>query len=272
MAKRYNNESPAARSNAAAKLTYEHGLFAPGHESRGRLRARMVADEVENRRMLFGHNTNVAVNGVVIHVQSEDRGRHSAVLDTTVYHRGRVLHRRTSKYSDLLPLDSEREQILKVRLHEQHAAVIDELRSGKLAVDVAAVGPAPAGAAPTAPSPGPAAAPATPAPLVQYALTVDLLNPRTWLTGKRATLYLVVRDRMLGTVSSGVRLSARIDGGAEKTEVTTMTGADGHAQLQFDMPRLTSEDTTLVIEAVAGEARGQLRFQLRAKPKVPAAG
>ena len=217
--------------------------------------------------MLFGHNTNVTVNGVVIHVQTEDRGLHSAVLDTTVYYRGRVLHRRTSKYSDLLPLDVEREQILKVRVHAQHAAVIDELRSGKLPVEVA-----PAGTAPALPSPMPAVAPATPAPSVQHALTVDLLNPRTWLAGKRATLYVVVRDRILGTVSSGVRLSARIDGGAEKTQVTTRTGADGHAQLQFDMPRLTSEDAALVIEAVAGEARGQLRFQFRAKPKVPTAG
>jgi len=222
--------------------------------------------------MLFGHNTNVTVNGVVIHVQTEDRGLHSAVLDTTVYYRGRVLHRRTSKYSDLLPLDVEREQILKVRVHAQHAAVIDELRSGKLPVEVAPVGAAPAQGAPPTPPPVPAIVPPAATPQVQHALTVDLLNPRTWLAGKHATLYLVVRDRMLGTVSSGVRLSARIEGAAEKTEASAMTGADGHAQLQFDMPRLTSEDAALVIEAVAGEARGQLRFQLRAKPKVPAAG
>ena len=249
----------------------EHGLSAPGRDRRC-LWARIFVNEVQNRRMLFGHNTNVTVNGTVIHVQSEDRGLHSAVLDTTVYYRGRVLHRRTSKYSDLIPLDANREQILKVRLHEQHAAVIDELRSGKLPVDLAPVGVSPASPAAPPPAPVPAVAPATPAPSLQLALSIDLLNPRTWLEGKRATLYLVVRDRMLGTVSGGVRLSARIDGGAEKTEVSAVTAPDGHAQLQFDMPRLTSEDAALVIEAVAGDARGQLRFQLRAKPKVPTAG
>jgi hypothetical protein len=42
--------------------------------------------------------------------------------------------------------------------------------------------------------------------------------------------------------------------------------------VEFDMPRLAQEDASLVIEAVFGEARGQLRFQLRAKPKAPAAG
>lgn len=108
--------------------------------------------------------------------------------------------------------------------------------------------------------------------MAQKSLTVDLLNPRTWLTGKQATLYLVVRDRILGTVLNGARVSARIEGGAEKTEVSTASGADGHAQLQFNMPRLVAEEAALVIEAAAGEARGQLRFQLRAKPKVPASG
>jgi hypothetical protein len=213
--------------------------------------------------MLFGHNTNVTVAGVVIHVQTEDRGTHSAVLDTTVYHRGRVLHRRTSKYSDLLPLNPESEKTLKTRLDHQHAAVVDELRSGKLQVSIAPP-------APPAQPPAPLVAP--PKEAAHQSLTVDLLNPRTWLAGKHATLYLVVRDRILGTVLNGARVSVRIEGGVEKTEVTTMTAADGHAQLQFDIPRLAAEDAALVIEAVSGEARGQLRFQLRAKPKVPTAG
>ncbi len=103
-----------------------------------------------------------------------------------------------------------------------------------------------------------------------------MLNPRTWLSGKQATLYLVVRDKNAGTAPGtalgDARVTARVDGAAEKTEVSTTTGADGHAQLQFEMPRLAAEEAALVIEAANGEARGQLRFQLKAKPKVPAAG
>jgi hypothetical protein len=120
-------------------------------------------------------------------------------------------------------------------------------------------------AAPTAPAP-------SAAPPQEKVLIVELLNPRTWLTGKQATLYLVIRDKSAGAVVGDARVSARIDGAAEKTEVSTTTGADGHAQLQFEMPRLGSEDAALVLEAASGEARGQLRFQLKAKPKVPAAG
>ena len=211
--------------------------------------------------MLFGHNTNVTVNGLVIHVQTEDRGTNSALIDTTVYHRGRVLHRRTNSYSDLLPLDRDREAALKIRLDDQHRTVLDELRSGALQVALPVTPPAPV----TPPQP-----PAK-TPLVQQ-LSVDLLNPRTWLTGKHASLYLVVRCKDGGAPAVSVGVTARVEGASEPVQVSGLTNADGHAQLAFDMPRLASEEVALVIDAVLGEARGQLRFHLRAKPKVPAAG
>jgi hypothetical protein len=217
--------------------------------------------------MLFGHNTNVTVNGMVIHVQTEDRGTNSALIDTTVYHRGRVLHRRTNSYSDLLPLDPDRGAALKIRLDDQHRTVLDELRSGALHVALLVTAPAPAPAPVTPPQPA-AKIPAE----QQRALSVDLLNPRTWLTGKHAALYLVVSQKDGGAPAVGVGVTARVEGAAEPVQVSGQTNADGHAQLAFDMPRPASEEVALVIDAILGEARGHLRFHLRAKPKVPAAG
>ena len=63
--------------------------------------------------MIFGHNTNVAIGNVKYHVQTEDGGITSAHIDTTVYSGGRVLHRRTNSYLDLLPLNADREEALK---------------------------------------------------------------------------------------------------------------------------------------------------------------
>jgi hypothetical protein len=222
--------------------------------------------------MLFGHNTNVTVNGTVFHVQTEDRGTTSAMLDTTVHCRGRVLHRRTSKYLDLLPLDAEREGTLKIRLDDQHRAVVEELRTGVLQVAAPPMPPPrpmASIAAPPVPAQSRAVAPAASA-IPSKAIGIEMLNPRTWLAGKHATLYLVARHKNGGTPASGAQVTASISGGAETTEVSAVAGADGHVRLEFDMPRLSSEDAALVIAAVAGEARGQLRFQLRAKPKAPA--
>jgi hypothetical protein len=220
--------------------------------------------------MLFGHNTNVTLDGTVFHVQTEDRGVNSATLDTTVHCRGRVLHRRTNKYHDLLPLDAEKEKSLKARLDEQHFGVVDELKNGALKVEAPPLPPA----RPSVPAPATSSAASTPAPAVanrvSKELTVEMLNPRTWLSGKHATLYLVARLKESATPASGARVVARIAGAAEPTEVETEASADGHARLEFDMPRLTSEDAALVIEASTPHARGHLRFALRAKPKAPA--
>lgn len=82
--------------------------------------------------MLFGHNSNVEVGPQTYHVQTEDHGPGRPLLETTVYCRGQILHRRTAAYADLLPLTSEREAILKSRLDDQHRTVVQELQGGKL--------------------------------------------------------------------------------------------------------------------------------------------
>lgn len=211
--------------------------------------------------MLFGHNTNVTVGEKVYHIQTEDRGVTRAVIDTTVYCAGQVVHRRTSNYFDLVPLNAACEEKLRDRLDGQHQAVLEELRGGTLNVT-------------GSPSPTKTAAPSrSPAkPSKSTVLEVQLVNSRDWLSGKRATLQIVVRDVASGAGISGARVSAHIDGAAESGEFSTATGTQGQARLAFDMPKVSRPDPALVIDARHGEARGQLRFQLRTKPKVPAAG
>jgi hypothetical protein len=218
--------------------------------------------------MLFGHNTNVKAGDTTYHVQTEDRGVAHALIDTTVYFRGRVLHRRTNNYFDLLPLDADREQALKLRVDEQHRTIVEQIQSGALAValppeDKPAPTP-PKALAPAAPVP----APATASP--SSALKLELINPRTWLTGKRALLQIVVRDQA-GNAADGAIVTAKVDGAAVPAEFSTVTGGFGNAQFEFEMPALASADAALVVEAFKGNARGQLRFQLKMKPRVPSA-
>lgn len=197
--------------------------------------------------MVFGHNTNVTVDGTVYHVQTEDHGVEHALIDTTVYYRGRVLHRRTNNYFDLLPLDADREQAMKARLDQQHRNVLEEIRSGVLVLK-------------------PPAAPAIPAPPT---LTLELVNAKSWLAGKRAKLHIAVRHKEDGSGVASAQVVARIDGAETPGGFTTKTGKDGQAHLEFDMPRLSGTEPALIIEASNGEAKGSLRFQLRAKPRVP---
>jgi hypothetical protein len=214
--------------------------------------------------MLFGHNTDVKAGETVYHVQTEDRGTANALIDTTVYCRGRVLHRRTNNYIDLLPLDPERESSLRKRIDEQHRAVTEEIRSGALHL----VPPrSPERENPAAKKAGNSTAHANaPAPLA-----LELINANTWLAGKHANLHVAVRKKQNGEALAGALVVARIEGAAAAAEFSAETGADGQVRLEFEMPHLAGAEPALVIEASQADSKGQLKFQLKARPRVPTA-
>lgn len=233
---------------------------------------RLAAVQARERipTVLFGHNSNLKIGELVYHVQTEDRGTSHAVIDTMVYQSGRVLHRRANSYADLLPLDAGREDELKHRVSAQHHAVLEELRSGTL--KLASHQAVPAGAAKASGDGTPRANAGSSADDARDSLAVELLNARNWLSGRRATLQVLVFEKQGGAAVSGAGVLARIEGAAEPAQYSTATGLDGKAQLAFDMPRLTGAECALVIEAKTGKAHARLHFQLRAKPKVPAGG
>ena len=216
--------------------------------------------------MLFGHNSDVKVGETVFHVQTEDRGTANALIDTTVYCSGRVLHRRTNNYFDLLPLNPVNENLLRKRIDDQHRSVVEKIRTGALHL---AAPPLPAQESLAANQKADSAAHPGASPAL--ALTLELINAKSWLVGKRANLHLAVRKKQNGVGVPGALVTARIDGAANITEHSTETGADGQARLEFDMPRLAGADPALVIEATQADSKGQLKFQLRAKPRVPTA-
>jgi hypothetical protein len=198
--------------------------------------------------MVFGHNTNVTIGTDTVHVQTEDRGAGQALIDTTVHWKGRVLHRRSKDYRDLLPLDDGRERTLKARVDAQHRSVVEDLRSGALKLEVP-------------PAPAARTRRGLPAPL-----RVDLTNARTWLSGRNATLQLLVRDSA-GNPVADAAARARVEGALGRSEFSGKTGDAGLATLQFKMPKLGGGEAALVIEVAHNGAEGQLRFRLRAKPR-----
>lgn len=224
--------------------------------------------------MLFGHNTNVKVGDTVYHVQTEDRGASLAIIDTTVHCRGRVLHRRTDNYQDLLPLDQAHEQALRNRIDDQHRAVTEEIRSGALKmastepVKSASSNPAATHAGERTPGQresAPAGA------FASSVLALELLNPKTWLAGKHASLQIAVRDKRTGIAVAGARVASHVDGAASEAKFAASSGLDGVAKLEFEMPHFGSAEVTLVIEAAHATAKGHLKFHLRTKARVPTA-
>ena len=207
--------------------------------------------------MVFGHNTNVKVGAVTLHVQTEDRGEATALIDTTVYFQGRVLHRRTNNYFDLLPMTEDREQALKLRVDEQHRNVMEDVQSGKLRL------PVPAAAAKETAAPEAAVV----AP-VQKKIAVELMNAKSWLTGKQARLQVMVKEDG-GVPVAAAAVLVEIEGSAEHQAFRGTTGTDGQVVIEFDMPHITAAAAALVVHAEQGAAKANLKFALRSKPRVP---
>jgi hypothetical protein len=214
--------------------------------------------------MIFGHNTNVSVGAHKYHVQTEDAGASTALIDTTVYAGGRVLHRRTNNYLDLLPLNADSEKALKLRVDEQHRQVLEEIRTGTLHL------PAPTPPVPATPTKTVTSQVSAKITAPAESLHIELLNPKTWLTGKRVTLQLRVTDAQAHAVS-GAKITASVSGAAEPANFSADSAATGEAHLTFDMPRLSDSNAALIIEAARGPAKAILRFQLRARQRVPVA-
>jgi hypothetical protein len=214
--------------------------------------------------MVFGHNSNLTMGAVKFHVQTEDRGEAHALIDTTVYYHGRVLHRRTNSYFDLLPMNADREHALRLRLDEQHRTVIEEIRSGSLQLS-----PPPLAEKMAEPDPATGQREeAKPAAGEPRKLELELINAKSWISGKNAFLQIRVQYEG-GEPVSGARVDAQIEGSDDPLAHPALTGTHGHAQIEFAMPRITGSEAALVIRAEDRGAHGQLRFALRAKTRVP---
>ena len=90
--------------------------------------------------MVMGFNTDIKHEGVVYHVQTEPRK--DALIDTTVYTRGAVIHKFKNSYQDLLDAPDFSDEKLKARLEEQHRQVIARIRAGEIKPPTQQAGPA----------------------------------------------------------------------------------------------------------------------------------
>ncbi|HEV8383838.1 MAG TPA: hypothetical protein VGQ11_03125 [Candidatus Acidoferrales bacterium] len=203
--------------------------------------------------MIFGFNTDLRVGNVVYHVQTEDRGDANPVIDTTIYSKGRILHRRVTSYKEFRQTPEFNPASLRQRLEEQHRAIIDELRSGALVFE----------ASPSA-SPGEAKR-VTPKP--PPGIQVQLMNPASWLSAGTATLKLEVRSKGGATGVGDAEIQVAVAGAKGPVNFAAKTDSDGRADLTFPLPRMGPGGTELVIRAKSSAGEDEIRYSLKPKAR-----
>ena len=81
--------------------------------------------------MITGYNTDVEHNGVVYHVQTEDKGLQTPVILSLVYSGGAILASKRSSYGDLVGAGFD-EDLLAKRLQRQHKLICAAVHAGRI--------------------------------------------------------------------------------------------------------------------------------------------
>jgi hypothetical protein len=203
--------------------------------------------------MNFGFNSNVRAGEALYHVQTEDRGLTHPFFDTVVYEAGRVIYKRSTSYEDFARATRPESlpKLLHEKLAQQHREVLAELEAGTLPLNT----------------------PVTTAlqhiPFIaSEGLDVVLRNPKTWFASGSVTLEIELRRRNSGEEIGGADVEAFLERERERTPcMRAQADAAGRVTLKFQMPAIAGEGTSLVIRATDGSLYGDLRFQLKAKPR-----
>jgi hypothetical protein len=81
--------------------------------------------------VLTGFNTDIESDGVTYHVQTEDRGGSSPLIESLVYMKGEILATRRMPYRELLEAGADSKAI-RTLMEQQHRAIVETIRSGRL--------------------------------------------------------------------------------------------------------------------------------------------
>lgn len=81
--------------------------------------------------VITGFNTDIEHDGVIYHVQTEDKGVETPLILSLVYNRGTILASKRTLYNDLLQSGFD-EQILAERLQKQHKLICAAVRAGRI--------------------------------------------------------------------------------------------------------------------------------------------
>jgi len=81
--------------------------------------------------VISGFNTDIEFDGVVYHVQTEDKGLSSKLIVSLIYDRGTILASKRVSYDDLASVNFD-ENAVSDRLNRQHKLICAALKAGRL--------------------------------------------------------------------------------------------------------------------------------------------
>ena len=225
--------------------------------------------------MITGYNTDVEYDGVVYHVQTEDKGLRTPIILSLVYRGGAILASKRAPYDDLLAGGFD-EQILVERLRRQHKLICAAVHAGRIE-DLKRMGDRDAPATTGAAREKTSTADQVPEPdrqtekvdsaasvpdLDDAPLTVKLINEQELRGGNSVVLRLLVTRFANGgrAPAAKVKLVLKTLGTAfpPKT-IKSSTNDDGMAAISVLLPKFSTGRAAVLVQADDKGVKAELR-------------
>ncbi len=226
--------------------------------------------------MITGYNTDVEYNGVVYHVQTEDKGLQTPVILSLVYTGGAILASKRSPYDDLVASGFDQNALVE-RLERQHKLICAAVHAGRieelkrmgqsgasLVVDPASQ-KSKIGAAET-PQTSPVSAPVTErfsiSEQTEEPLAINLIDEKQLRAGESVTLRLeVTKLGAQGRIPAAkANVTVKILGSTfQPTSVYSTTDSSGRSAVSITLPTFQTGRAAILIRAEAGGDVAELR-------------
>jgi hypothetical protein len=226
-------------------------------------------------KVITGYNTDVEYDGVVYHVQTEDKGLQTPIILSLVYIGGAILASKRAPYDDLVARGFD-QQILVERLQRQHKLICAAVHAGRIEdlkrmSEREAASTAPAARAKTSSAdqvresdeqaPQTEHSPSAP-DLDDAPLTLKLINEPELRGGKSVLLRLLVTRLAKGrrTPAANVKLVLKTLGTAFVTSIIESTTDDrGMASISLSLPEFRTGRAAILVQAEDSGVIAELR-------------
>lgn len=223
--------------------------------------------------MLTGYNSDLLHRGLVLHIQTEDKGESNPSFESVIYLGGQVVAVRRTSYAQQLAAGARREE-LAAAMDSHHNEVIESIRRGLIddrlpgletaEAETDEAGPVEEASAQTAADVEAAAQRRALDQLVADVLAdTDGTRERLELSPREplqpvqgAPLHARLRLRLSsGRPAAGVAVAAQLISTVARPRLLAegRSDADGHVELEFQVPRLERGLAALIITAESDE-------------------
>jgi hypothetical protein len=223
--------------------------------------------------MITGHNTDIQFNGVVYHVQTEDKGQSNPVIETLVYKGGEILDAKRTSYNHLISEGYDEKKIIEM-IEEQHRTVITDIKGGKYDKGARVDPLAAEGIIDSKKSLDQVILDYLASEEEKERLSLALQGAQDYIEGAPCTLTILTRSSGTAQPLKGAKIVVKIISTVKKpiTVYEGKTDRNGVLIVEFVVPEFPDGNAALLVQAFSDSGSDEIKQLLKKRKKVAQPG